>query len=152
MMWWSERHRFINLGVYTGNTMAEDILFGLFAKTPPVRIFLFMLPGADTDYSLSEIARGAELSLSTANRVFPELINQGYIINTRKVGKSILYQLNLRNVSVANLIENYNKYIKDKLRDRTPRPTIEEGAVLPIPPREEKQYGSMRGVVIAQSA
>ena len=47
------------------------------------------------DFSLPQIAEGSKVAYTTLIDLLPKLIKQGIIIETRKIGKSRLYKINL---------------------------------------------------------
>lgn len=52
------------------------------------------------DFSLPQIAEGSNVAYTTLIDLLPNLIKQGIIIETRKIGKSRLYKINLDSLVV----------------------------------------------------
>ncbi|MBS3094193.1 hypothetical protein J4474_00870, partial [Candidatus Pacearchaeota archaeon] len=57
------------------------------------------------DYPMTEIARESNVSYNSIVLFFPQMIQSGILIQTRKVGKSDYYKLNTENEFVSNLIK-----------------------------------------------
>lgn len=77
-----------------------------FGNAPLIRILDFMLcEGLMFDYPITEIAEHSGVSWSTINRIFPDLVKQGIVKPTRKIGRAQLYQLNKDNPKVKALLE-----------------------------------------------
>lgn len=64
---------------------------------PKIRILDFLMDNFSVDFSLPQIAIGSNVAYTTLMDIFPKLIKQGMIIETRKIGKSRLYKMNLDN-------------------------------------------------------
>ena len=47
------------------------------------------------DFSLPQIAKESRVAYTTLIDMFPKLLKQGIVIETRKIGKSKLFKLNL---------------------------------------------------------
>lgn len=77
-----------------------------FGDAPLIRVLDFLLcEGLMFDYPMIEIARNSNVSWSTINRIMPQLIQQGIVKPTRKIGRAQLYQLNRDNPRVKALLE-----------------------------------------------
>ena len=77
-----------------------------FGDAPLIRVLDFLLcEGLMFDYPLTEIANHSKVSWSTINRIFPELVRQGIVKPTRKIGRAQLYQLNRDSPKVMALLE-----------------------------------------------
>lgn len=64
---------------------------------PKIRILDFLMDNFSIDFSLPQIAVGSHVAYTTLMEIFPKLIEQGMIIETRRIGKSRLYKMNLDN-------------------------------------------------------
>lgn len=62
---------------------------------PKIRILDFLMDNFALDFSLPQIAEGSKVAYTTLIDLLPKLIKQGIIIETRKIGKSRLYKINL---------------------------------------------------------
>ena len=64
---------------------------------PKIRILDFLMDNFSQDFSLPQIASGSKVAYTTLIDIFPKLMTQGTIIETRKIGKSKLFKINLDN-------------------------------------------------------
>lgn len=55
---------------------------------------------------------GTELHRQTVMQVLSNLVSQGLIKETRKVGKSQMYKINLTDFRVVKLVDLYNSILK----------------------------------------
>lgn len=62
---------------------------------PKIRVLDFLMDNFALDFSLPQIAEGSSVAYTTLIDLLPNLIKQKIIIETRKIGKSKLYKLNL---------------------------------------------------------
>ena|SRR3989338_7248949 len=87
-------------------TKKEKTLFlEHFGDTPQIRVIDFMIGNHFFDFPLTEIARGSNVSYNSLKSFVDSFIKTGFLIKTRKVGKSDYYQLNLENNFVKNLMK-----------------------------------------------
>lgn len=75
-----------------------------FGDLPRIRIIDFLIDNLPYDFSLVEIAKGAGVAYTTLMDIFPDLIKKGLIKQTRKVGKSKMYQLKKENPAVKVIL------------------------------------------------
>lgn len=75
-----------------------------FGDLPRLRIIDFLIDNLAYDYSLVEIAKGAGVAYTTLIEIFPDLIKKEMIKQTRKIGKSRMYQLNRENPAVMVIL------------------------------------------------
>ena len=64
---------------------------------PKIRILDFLMDNFVQDFSLPQIAEGGSVAYTTLIEILPKLLEQGIIIETRKIGKSRLYRIDLDN-------------------------------------------------------
>lgn len=88
----------------------------VFGDTPKVRVLEFLLEGRELDYSISDIAEGAEIGRTTLFRIWNDLIKAKIIIPTRQIGNAKLYKLNLENDFMGKLVEIFDAIIMPKKR------------------------------------
>lgn len=62
-----------------------------------MRILDFLMDNFAHDFSLPQIAEGSNVAYTTLIDILPRLLEQGILIETRKIGKSTLYKINLDN-------------------------------------------------------
>lgn len=89
----------------------EPIFIRVFGKSPIIKILNTLLTGRELDYSMSDIARISEISWSTLNRVWDNLLESKLIKYTRTIGKAKLYTLNMENQIVKDLIKIYDRLL-----------------------------------------
>lgn len=86
--------------------MDEKTSFRLvFGDAPVAKIVDFLIDNQEFDYSLSDIAKGADIAWSTLHEYWPQLVQMGMVVKTRKIGRAELYKLNTRNPLVKKLLE-----------------------------------------------
>ena len=83
-------------------------------NTPKIRVLEFLIEGRELDYSISDIAEGAEIGRTTLFRIFDDLTENKIIIPTRIIGNAKLYKLNIKNNFVKKLIEIFDEIILGK--------------------------------------
>ncbi len=98
--------------VYTMETLFRRAL----GDTPKIRVLEFLIEGRELDYSISDIAEGAEIGRTTLFRIWEDLIKTKIIIPTRQIGNAKLYKLNKSNSFVRKLIEIFDEIIIPKKR------------------------------------
>ncbi|VVB80813.1 Uncharacterised protein [uncultured archaeon] len=74
-------------------------------ESPVVKVIDFLIDNQEFDYSLTDIAKGAEVGWTTLHQFWPELVRVGIVKKTRKIGRAELYKLNLDSPLVKKLIE-----------------------------------------------
>ena len=92
----------------------ETLFRKVLGDTPKIRVLEFFIEGRELDYSLTDIAEGAEIGRTTLFRIFEDLINAKIIIPTRQIGNAKLYKLNLENPLVKRLVEIFDEIILPK--------------------------------------
>ncbi|MEK6913200.1 MAG: hypothetical protein AABW47_00835 [Nanoarchaeota archaeon] len=83
----------------------KSLFLECFGDTPQLRVLDFLIDNHFFDFPMTEIARGSNVSYNSIILFFKRFIDSGIIIQTRKVGKSDYYKLNLENHFVKNLIK-----------------------------------------------
>jgi len=89
----------------------ETLFRRALGETPKIRVLEFLIEGRELDYSISDIAEGAEIGRTTLFRIFDDLIKNKIIIPTRQIGNAKLYKLNIKNVFVKKMIELFDEII-----------------------------------------
>lgn len=86
--------------------MEEKTSFRLvFGDSPVTKILDFLIDNQEFDYSLSDVAKGADIAWSTLHEHWPQLVQMGIVVKTRKIGRAELYKLNTHNPLVKKLLE-----------------------------------------------
>ncbi|MEK6925875.1 MAG: hypothetical protein AABW50_01210 [Nanoarchaeota archaeon] len=82
--------------------------------TPKIRVLEFLIEGRELDYSISDIAEGAEIGRTTLFRIFDDLLKSGIIIPTRQIGNAKLFKLNVKSPFVKKMIYLFDEIIFQK--------------------------------------
>jgi|SRR3989344_2283599 len=108
---------FQNRNIYKLHALLKN-METLFRKalgdTPKLRVLEFLIEGRELDYSISDIAEGAEISRTTLFRIWEDLEKSGIIKPTRIIGNAKLYQLNMESLFVQKMIELFDEIIMPK--------------------------------------
>lgn len=91
----------------------------LFGDYPAVRVIDFLITYREFDYPLTEIAENSGVAWSTIHSFFPEMVKQGLVTETRRIGRARLFKLNKENQIVKELIVLDNKLIHELAKDLT---------------------------------
>ena len=84
----------------------KSSLILVFGDTPLIRILdFFLAEGKYFDYSMTEIAKNAEVSWSTLHQIFPKFVKLGIVKETRQIARAKLYKLDTENPLVKELLE-----------------------------------------------
>ena len=87
-------------------TMEERTSFRMiFGGSPIVKVIDFFLDNQEFEYSLTDIAKNADIGWSTLHLFWDELVKLGIVTKTRRIGRAELYKLNLQSQLVKKLIE-----------------------------------------------
>ena len=86
------------------NTIFREAL----GNSPIIRVLDFLIEGRGLDYSLSDIAENANIGWTTLHRIWDKLVKLQIVKQTRTIGRAKLYQLNIENPSVKELIKLYD--------------------------------------------
>ncbi len=92
----------------------ETLFRKALGDTPKIRVLEFLIEGRELDYSISDIAEGAEIGRTTLFRIWEDLIKNKIIIPTRQIGNAKLYRLNINNSFIERLIEIFDEIIMPK--------------------------------------
>lgn len=82
--------------------------------TPQIRVLEFLIEGRELDYSISDIAEGAEIGRTTLFRIFDDLIKNRIVVPTRQIGNAKLFKLNKSNPFVRKMVELFDEIIISK--------------------------------------
>jgi len=83
----------------------ESILVELFGDSPEVRLLDFFMDSPLNDHMQSEIAKRTGMNQRTIARILPKMLEKGLIIQTRKIAKARLYQLNAESPLIKSIRE-----------------------------------------------
>jgi len=82
----------------------ESFFLQYLGDNPKIRILDFLMENFALDFSLPQISQGSKVAYTTLIDLLPKLIKQGIIMETRKIGKSKLYKLNIDNPIAKSLL------------------------------------------------
>ena len=88
--------------------MAETIFKEAFGNGPVVRVLDFLIEGRELDYSLTDIARNADIGWTTLHRIWGRFLKLGIVKHTRTIGNAKLFRLNTTSPFVKQLIKTYD--------------------------------------------
>ncbi len=91
----------------------------LFGGTPRNRVLEIFLEGREIDNSLGNIAEEGNMNRATVYNMARELLKQKVITPTRKVSKTQLYKLNMKNPDVNALVKVFDLTMKLAAKDAT---------------------------------
>ena len=77
----------------------------VFGNSPIVKVIDFFLDNREFDYSLTDIAKKADVGWSTLHQFWKDIVRLGIVTKTRRIGRAELYKLNLNSPLVKKLIE-----------------------------------------------
>lgn len=83
----------------------ESLLLKQLGEAPTIKILDFFLYNPSLDYSKQEASKQVPMSRSTFFKAWKALESSGVFIQTRKIGRASLYNLNRKNPVVQKLIE-----------------------------------------------
>ncbi len=93
----------------------DDTLFRqALGDTPKIRVLEFLIEGRELDYSLSDIAEGAEIGRTTLFRIFDDLLKSEIIVPTRVIGNAKLFRLNKNSLFVKKMIALFDEILIPK--------------------------------------
>ena len=92
----------------------ETLFRKALGDTPKIRVLEFFIEGRELDYSISDIAEGAEIGRTTLFRIWDDLIKTKVIVPTRQIGNAKLFKLNITNPFIKKFIEIFDEIIIPK--------------------------------------
>ena len=96
------------------NVTMETLFRKALGDSPKIKVLEFFIEGRELDYSISDIAEGAEIGRTTLFRIWEDLTSTKVIISTRQIGNARLYKLNQENPLVRKMIELFDEVILNK--------------------------------------
>jgi len=85
--------------------MEKSLLLNLTGDMPMFKIIDFLLENKGTDFSKTDIAKGADISRASLFNYWDELEKHGIVKATRSFGKTKLYTLNSKNPVTRKIID-----------------------------------------------
>jgi DNA-binding transcriptional regulator YhcF (GntR family) len=77
-----------------------------------------LLTYRDFDYSKKEIAENANVSYNTLNSFWHEMLNNGIIVKTRRIGKQDMFRLNQESKLVKSLILVFDSIAAESIAEQ----------------------------------
>lgn len=95
--------------------LKNSLFVKLLGDSPYIRVLDFLLTYREFDYSKKEIAENANVSYNTLNSFWKEMLNNGIIIKTRRIGKQDMFKLNQENKLVKALISFFDSLVAEAI-------------------------------------
>lgn len=89
----------------------ETLFRKALGDNPKIRVLEFLIEGRELDYSISDIAEGAEIGRTTLFRIWEDLKKSSIIKHTSNIGNARLYRLNEDNLFVRKMVEVFDEII-----------------------------------------
>ena len=83
----------------------QSVFVEVFGNNPIMKVLDFLITFQLFDYPLTEIAKESGVSYSTLQTFWHKLEKNNLVVKTRRVGKSDMFQLNIKNPAVQQLIQ-----------------------------------------------
>jgi len=96
------RHNLSNLSLVLGNS-------------PTARVIEYLIECEDLDFSLTDIAEGANVGWTILHRIWSDLESAKLVRFTRQIGNAKLFTLNKENPVSKALIELFNQAVSLKM-------------------------------------
>ena len=77
----------------------------VFGNSPIIKVIDFFLDNREFDYSLTYIAKNADVGWATLHQFWNDLVKFGIVKKTRRIGRAELYVLNKESPLVQKLID-----------------------------------------------
>jgi len=82
-----------------------SLFIDFMGDSPVIRVIDCLLTEREIDFSITDLAKNANIGRATLYRIWGTLIKSEIIVFTREIGKARLYKLNTKNSKVKKLIE-----------------------------------------------
>ena len=90
----------------------DSVFIEIFGNNPIIKVLDFLITFQLFDYPLTEIAKNSGVGYSALQTFWDNLEKNNIVIKTRRVGKSDLYKLNVKNPAVKQLLKLDWNFIK----------------------------------------
>ncbi len=95
--------------------MEQSLFLRKEGSTPKHKVLDFLITAQDFDYSLKDIAGYAEVSYPAMKQLKKSLVQDKWILMTRKVGRAQMYKLNVQSEKVQKFMNFYWGVINEEL-------------------------------------
>lgn len=92
--------------------MRNYLLTEIFGECPKVKLIDLLISNPQSEYTKTDMAGYSGIARSTVYGILDELEEYGIVKQTKKVGRSQLYQLN-READLTKLISAFNRGLED---------------------------------------
>ncbi len=86
-------------------------------NTAKTRVLEFLIEGRELDYSLSDIAEGANIGRTTLFRIWSDFEKLKLVKQTRTIGNAKLFKLNKENLFIKSLISLFDTILKESAKE-----------------------------------
>jgi len=83
----------------------KTIFREIFGESPQIKVIDFLIENIKESYTLYEIRDETKTSYATLKKLMPSLLGKKIVVVRKRVGKSNLYSLDLKNRYIKKLIE-----------------------------------------------
>ena len=86
----------------------KSIFLRIFGDSPILRVLDFLVTFSMYDYSMTDIAKNADVGYTTLKLFWKDLVRNEIVVQTRVVGKAKMYKLNGDSEIVKQFLVLYN--------------------------------------------
>lgn len=115
------------------------MLVDIFGNYPQVRVLDFLIENRNYDYSLSDIARGSDVSRPTLYEMIDGLVELGIVQETRRNGNARMFAIDVQRRIVQKLSGFDFELSKKLIRNELTRQDSEDA--VPLSSKEEAILG-----------
>lgn len=90
----------------------RSVILELFGSSPKTRVLDLFIDNPLFEFTRNEIINALGMAKSTLYEVLPELEEAGVVVETRKIGKASLYQLNSESPVVDGIKGLIRSYVR----------------------------------------
>ena len=101
------------------------MLTDIFGENPQVKVIDFFLDNRDYDHSLSDIARGSNITRPTLYPILENLLGLKIVLETRRSGNARMFKLNKKSTIIQHLSKFDFELSKTLVRKELERQDIE---------------------------
>ena len=93
----------------------KNAFLDVIGHSPQAKILDALITGRRLEYSATGIIKAADIGRATFYKIFPQMIKQELIIQTKKIGNIQLYTINQKSSVIMQLIKTHNQILKNVL-------------------------------------
>jgi len=93
----------------------KNAFLDVIGYSPQAKILDALVTGRRLEYSATGIINSADIGRATFYKIFPEMLKQGLVVQTKKIGNIQLYTINQKSLTVQHLIKMHNQILKGVL-------------------------------------